>query len=174
MKRYIYLIFLLQFLLIASAHARCNLELFRFGSSYEAIQNKIDELPIVSASSPDRLFVPGEIICKSEKVFEGARVYFIFLKDKLVRMEVTRYNFGEGSPSLISWAESIYGEIEKKPKSFYDAMPNASWYWDNVSSLVRYAVESDESGFAESVVIESKRHGKLFEEQAIEEETNSN
>ena len=174
MKRYVYLIFLLQFLLIASAHARCNLELFRFDSSYEEIQNQLGDIPIISVSTPERLFVPGEMVCKSEKVFEGAPVFFIFLKDKLVRMEVTRYNFGEGEPSLISWAESIYGEIEKKPKSFYDVRPNANWYWDNVNSLVRYVVESDESGFAEVVVIESKRHGKLFEEQAIEEEANSN
>ena len=174
MKRYVYLIFLLQFLLIASVHARCNLELFRFDSSYEEIQNQLGDIPIISVSTPDRLFVPGEMVCKSEKIFEGSPVFFIFLKDKLVRIEVIRYNFGEGRPSLISWAESIYGEIEKKPKSFYDVRPNASWYWDNTNSLVRYAVESDESGFAESVVIESKRHGKLFEEQVIEEEANSN
>jgi hypothetical protein len=174
MKRYVYLIFLLQFLLITSAHARCNLELFRFDSSYEKIQNQLGDIPIISVSTPDRLFVPGEMVCKSEKIFEGSPVFFIFLKNKLVRMEVTRYNFGEGKPSLISWAESIYGEIEKKPKSFYDVRPYASWYWDNTNSLVRYAVESDESGFAESVVIESKRHGKLFEEQAIKEEANSN
>ena len=174
MKRYVYLIFLLQFLLITSAHARCNLELFRFDSSYEEIQTQLGDIPIISVSTPDRLFVPGEMVCKSEKVFEGSPVFFIFLKDKLVRMEVIRYNFGEGKPSLIVWAESIYGEIEKKPKSFYDARPNANWYWDNINSLVSYVVESDESGFAESVVIESKRHGKLFEEQAIKEEANSN
>jgi hypothetical protein len=40
--------------------------------------------------------------------------------------------------------------------------------------LISYVVESDESGFAESVLIESKRHGKLFEEQAIKEEATSN
>ena len=174
MKRNIYLIFLLQFLLITGAHASCNLELFRFDSSYEEIQNQLGDIPIISVSTPDRLFVPGEMVCKSEKIFEGSPVFFIFLKDKLVKIEVIRYNFGEGKPSLISWAESIYGEIEKKPKSFYDVRPYASWYWDNANSLVRYAVESDESGFAESVVIESKRHGKLFEEQAINEEANSN
>jgi len=174
MKRYVYLIFLLQFLLIASAHARCNLELFRFDSSYEEIQNQLGDIPIISASTPDRLFVPGEMVCKSEKLFEGSPVFFIFLKDKLVRIEVIHYNFGEGRPSLISWAESIYGEIEKKPKSFYNSKPNANWYWDQSNALIQYAVESDESGFAESVVIESKRHGKLFEEQAIKEEANSN
>jgi len=174
MKRNIYLIFLLQFLLITGAHASCNLELFRFDSSYEEIQNQLGDIPIISVSTPDRLFVPGEMVCKSEKIFEGSPVFFIFLKDKLVKIEVIRYNFGEGKPSLISWAESIYGEIEKKPKSFYDVRPYASWYWDNANSLVRYAVESDESGFAESVLIESKRHGKLFEEQAIKEEATSN
>ena len=174
MKRYVYLIFLLQFLLIASAHARCNLELFRFDSSYEEIQNQLGDIPIISVSTPDRLFVPGEMVCKNEKVFEGAPVFFIFLKDKLVRMEVTRYNFGEGEPSLISWAESIYGEIEKKPKSFYNARPSANWYWDNVNSWVRYVVESDESGFAEAVFIESKRHTRLIEEKARDEESNIN
>jgi len=174
MKRYVYLIFLLQFLLIASAHARCNLELFRFDSSYEEIQNQLGDIPIISVSTPERLFVPGEMVCKSEKVFEGAPVFFIFLKDKLVRMEVTRYNFGEGEPSLISWAESIYGEIEKKPKSFYNARPSANWYWDNVNSWVRYVVESDESGFAEAVFIESKRHARLIEEKARDEESNIN
>lgn len=174
MKRNIYLIFLLQFLLITSAHASCNLELFRFDSSYEEIKNQLGDIPIISVSTPDRLFVPGEMVCKSEKIFEGSPVFFIFLKDKLVKIEVIRYNFGEGRPSLISWAESIYGEIEKKPKSFYDARPNASWYWDNANSLISYVVESDESGFAESVLIESKRHGKLFEEQAIKEEATSN
>ena len=85
MKRYIYLIFLVQFLLITSAHARCNLELFRFDSSYEEIQNQLGDIPIISVSTPERLFVPGEMVCKSEKVFEGSPVFFINLKDKLLR-----------------------------------------------------------------------------------------
>ena len=175
MKRYIYLIFLLQFLLIANAYARCNVEVASFGSNYEQVKSKFPEdMPMSSASSPDRLFVPGEWVCKTEKVFEGSPVFFHFIDDKLVRIQIFRYTMGDGFPSLIQWAESIYGEIEKKPKSFYDTRPSASWYWDNTNSLVRYVVESDESGFAEGMFIDSKRHERLFGEQAIKEEANSN
>jgi hypothetical protein len=170
MRRNIYLIFILQLLLMSSVEARCNLELFRFGSSYQEIQDQLGDIPIVSISTPDRLFVPGEIVCKDEKVFEGSPVFFIFLYDKLVRTELTRYTHEQGEPSLISWAESIYGEKEKKPKSFYNNRPSASWYWDNYNSLVRYVIESDESGFSEYVFIESKQHAKLFEKRANEDE----
>ena len=165
---------MLQFVLIGATHAKCDLDIFKFGSSYEKVTQLIGDVPIISVSTPNRLFVPGEIVCNNEILFEGTPVFFIFLEDSLVRIELTRYNFGEGEPSLADWAESQYGEIKKKPKSFYDSKPNANWYWDQSNALIQYAVESDESGFAESVVIESKRHGKLFEEQAIKEEANSN
>ena len=174
MTKNIFKILMLQFVLIGATHAKCDLDIFKFGSSYEKVSQLIGDVPIISVSTPNRLFVPGEIVCNNEILFEGTPVFFIFLEDSLVRIELTRYNFGEGQPSLVDWAESQYGEIKKKPKSFYDTKPNASWFWDQSNALIQYAVESDESGFAESVVIESKRHGKLFEEQAIKEEANSN
>ena len=63
MKRNIYLIVILQLLLISSVHARCNLELFRFGSSYSEIENQLGNAPKVSASNENRLFIPGEWVC---------------------------------------------------------------------------------------------------------------
>jgi len=164
MKRNIYLIVILQLLLISSVDARCNLELFRFGSSYSEIENQLGNAPKVSASNENRLFIPGEWVCKGEKNFDGSPVFFIFIKDKLVQIVVSRYTiYGQEKPSLITWAESIYGERENKPKSFYANKPDASFYWDGFNSLTHYFIENDESGFRENIIIESKRHNKLFE-----------
>lgn len=165
---------MLQLILIGTTHAKCDLDIFKFGSSYEKVSQSIGDVPIISVSTPNRLFVPGEVVCKNEILFEGTPVFFIFLEDSLVRIELTRYNFGEGRPSLISWAESEYGQIEKKPKSFYDPKPNANWYWDRSNELIQYAVESDESGFAESIYIESKNHSDLFDKQVANDEASTN
>ena len=42
MKRYVYLIFLLQFLLITSAHAYCNFEIVKMESGTLSFAPKID------------------------------------------------------------------------------------------------------------------------------------
>lgn len=165
---------MLQFVLIGATHAKCDLDIFKFGSSYEKVTQLIGDVPIISVSTPNRLFVPGEIVCNNEILFEGTPVFFIFLEDSLVRIELTRYNFGKGEPSLVDWAESQYGEIKKKPKSFYDSKPNANWYWDQSNALIQYAVESDESGFAESILIESKNHSDLINKQVEKDEAFSN
>jgi hypothetical protein len=174
MTKNIFKVLMLQFLLIGSSYAKCDLDIFKFGSSYEKVSQIIGDVPIISVSTPNRLFVPGEIVCNDETLFEGTPVFFIFLEDNLFRIELTRYNFGKGEPSLVSWAESQYGKIEKKPKSFYDSRPNASWYWDQSNALIKYFVESDESGFAESIFIESKNHSGLIDKQVENDEASAN
>jgi hypothetical protein len=155
---------ILQLLLISSVDARCNLELFRFGSSYSEIEKQLGNMPKTSASSENMLFAPGEMVCKDDKSLARSPVFFIFADDKLVQIIVKRYTMnGKGNLSLIEWAESIYGERENKPKSFYAKKPDASFYWDSFNSLVHYFIENDESGFRENVIIESRRHKKLLE-----------
>jgi len=174
MRKNIYLILTLQFFLINSAYARCNFEAFGFGSSYEQVRGKFPEdMPMMSASSPTLLFVPGEWVCKNEKVFEGSPVFFHFVEDKLVRIQIFRYTMQGGVPSLIKWAESIYGVI-KKPKSFFNIRPSADWSWKDVNTSIRYVVESDESGFAEGMFIDSKAHSALIMEQSGQLESNNN
>ncbi len=171
MKRKFSLFLLLSLFLISSAQAKCNLEIYRFGSSYQEIQHQLgDPLP-VSVSTKNRLFMPGELVCEHEKALVGSPILFIFFYDQLVQIRVARYTLdGPEKPSLVSWAESIYGERNNKPKSFYSDKPDASWYWDSSNALVRYFVESDGSGFREHVIIESRRHQKLFEKWANENE----
>ena len=165
-------ILLVQLLLISSAQARCNLELFRFGSSAEDIKKQLNlpeggMLPIMGGESQNVVFVPGEEVCKDEKAFESAPVNFVFLYDKLVEIQTMRLS---EKPTMIQWAESIYGEKDKKPKSFYDEKPNAQWLWDNFNATIAYSIRPDANDVVESIIIQSRRHQSYFEKFAKEEE----
>jgi len=165
-------IVLVQLLLISSAQARCNLELFRFGSSAEEIKKQLDlpdggMIPIVGSEFKNVVFVPGEEVCKDEKAFEGAPVTFVFLYDKLVEIQTMRLS---EQPTLISWAESIYGDKQGKPKSFFDTKPNAQWLWDNFNATIAYSIRPDANDVIESIIIQSRRHQRYFEKFAKEEE----
>jgi hypothetical protein len=166
------IIFALQLLLITSVQARCNLELFRFGSSVEEIKHQLSLpegglLPIMGGESKNIVFVPGEEVCKDEKYFEGTPINFVFLYDKLVEIQTIRLS---EKPMLIHWAESIYGEKDKKPKSFYDEKPNAQWLWDNFNATIAYSIQPDANDVVESIIIQSRKHQRYFEKFAKEEE----
>jgi hypothetical protein len=165
-------VILVQLLLISSAQARCNLELFRFGSSAEDIKKQLNlpeggMLPIMGSESKNVVFVPGEEVCKDEKAFEGAPINFVFLYDKLVEIQTVRLS---EKPTLVNWAESIYGEKQNKPKSFFDTKPNAQWLWDNFNATIAYSIRPDSQGVIESIIMQSRRYQLDFEKFAKEEE----
>jgi hypothetical protein len=166
------LILLTQLMLITSAEARCNLELFRFGSSAEEIKKQLNlpdggMLPIVGNEFKNVVFVPGEKVCKYEKAFEGAPINFVFLYDKLVEIQTTRLS---GKPTMINWAESVYGEKKNKPKGFYQQDPIANWMWENFNAIIAYSIRPDEQGVIESIIIESRQHQRYFEKFFKKEE----
>ena len=160
-----------QLLIATSVQARCNLELFRFGSSVAEVERQVTGSKIAIPDAEDisrhELFYPGEEICKNEKAFESAPINFVFLYDKLVEIQVVRLS---ESPILVNWAESIYGEKEKKPRSFYAKKPNTAWVWDNFNAVVFYSIAPDYEGVVESIVIQSRRHQRYFEKFSKEEE----
>jgi len=166
------IIFVSQLLLITSVQARCNLELFRFGSSVELIEKQLNLqngpiLPIMGSASQQVLFVPGEEVCKDEKAFIGTPVNFVFLYDKLVEIQTHRLSV---KPTLVSWAESIYGEKKDKPKGFYQVDPVANWTWDNFNAMITYSIQPDDQGVIENIMIGSRRHQQSFEKFFKEEE----
>jgi len=166
------LVLLVQVVFVSSVQARCNLELFRFGSSAEEIKKQLNlpeggMLPMMGGEFRNVVFIPGEEVCKDEKAFEGAPINFVFLYDKLVEIQTVRLS---EKPTLIKWAESIYGEKDKKPKSFYDAKPNAQWLWDNFNATIAYSISPDADDVVESIIIQSRKHQRYFEKFAKEEE----
>ncbi len=163
---------LFQLVFVSSVHALCNLELFSFGSSAEEIKKQLNlpegvMLPIMGGESQNVVFVPGEEVCKDEKAFVGAPVNFVFLYDKLVEIQTMRLS---EKPTMIQWAESIYGEKDKKPKSFYDEKPNAQWLWDTFNATIAYSIGPDANDVVESIIIQSRRHQSYFEKFVKEEE----
>jgi hypothetical protein len=121
----------------------------------------------MGTESKQVIFSPGEEVCKGEKYFEGAPVNFVFLYDKLVEIQTTRLS---EKPTMINWVESIYGEKQNKPKSFYFDKPNAHWLWDNFNVTIAYSIRPDANDVVESIIIQSRRHRRLFEKFSKEEE----
>ena len=174
MKKNKILIFTLltQLLFIGSVQAKCDLKSFQFGASYKSIVSKLNidsefVEPEIKGASHQFLFAPGEEVCKSEKAFQGVPIHFVFLYNDLVQIELMGVS---ESPSLITWAESIYGEIENKPNSFYEEKPVARWFWENSNVLISYSIESVYEEVFETMIIQSLKHQKSYEKFAIEQE----
>jgi hypothetical protein len=167
----IFILLILQLLIASSVQARCNLELFRFGSSIAEIEKQITghsiEMLGPEKMHREEIFYPGEEVCKGEKYFEGSPINFVFLYDKLVEIQAIRLS---EKPVLVNWAESIYGEKKKKPRDFYAKTPSANWVWDNFNAVVFYSIAPDYEGVVESIVIQSRHHQRYFEKFAKEEE----
>jgi hypothetical protein len=148
--------FLIQLLFIGSVQAACDLKSFRFGISHKALMGKLKLDPEFIESESEGaplqwVEAPGEYVCKTEKVFQHIPVHFLLLYDKLVEIKIRRTS---DSPSLISWAESIYGVKQNKPSSFYDNRPDAQWLWENSNATIEYSIGANEYEIVESVVIQ--------------------
>jgi len=174
MKKYKILIIaiLTQLIFISSVQASCDLKSFQFGASYKSIVSKLNldsefVEPEIKGASNQFLFAPGEEVCKSEKAFQGIPIHFLFLYNDLVQIELMGVS---ESPSLITWAESIYGEIENKPNSFYQEKPIARWFWENSNALISYSIESVYEEVIETIIIQSLKHQKSYEKFSIEQE----
>jgi hypothetical protein len=163
---------IVQLMFIGAAQAKCDLESFKFGSSYKSLMSKLkmdgDFMePKIEGISERFFLAPGELVCKNEKIFESVPVNFVFLYDDLVEIHITRLS---EEATLVDWAESIYGEKKDKPRSFFYQQPYAQWLWVNSNATIAYSIESNENEVFESIIIQSFNHQKIFEKLAIEQE----
>jgi hypothetical protein len=157
---------------IGAAQAKCDLESFKFGTSYKSVMSQLkmdgDLMEPKLEGVSERFFLaPGELVCKNEKIFESVPVNFVFLYDDLVEIQIMRLS---ELPTLIDWAESIYGEKKDKPSGFFYQQPFAQWLWVNSNATIAYSIESNENEVFESIIIQSFNHQKNFEKLAIEQE----
>ena len=160
---------IVQLMFIGAAQAKCDLESFKFGSSYKTLISKLKlDMDSEIKDVPEYfVYAPGELVCKNEKIFESVPVNFIFVYDKLVEIHITRLS---EEATLVDWAESIYGEKKDKPRSFFYQQPYAQWLWVNSNATIAYSIESNENEVFESIIIQSFNHQKIFEKLAIEQE----
>ena len=152
----------------ANVMAACDLQRFKFGTSYERVQKHFDTGLEKAPVSIQMLFVPGSDVCAGEKVFLGTPVIFTFLYNKLVQIEVNRLS----KKSLLgAWAESVYGVKSNKPTSYFSSEPNAQWHWDKSTAVITYSIVTYGAERHEYIQIQSKRHEELFAKWAEEEES---
>jgi hypothetical protein len=165
------LFFFMQFFAVAEVYAACNLSKFTFGSSVSDIERKLDDsaiksLPATSAfiETEERhvIVLPGEELCKQDKLFIGAPIDMIFLENKLVELRLFKFLEYGDKPELVNWAESVYGEKTNKPMTYYDDKPSASWLWESTKSTVSYSLLDIGYGIDEVITIQSEKHQDLF------------
>lgn len=154
--------------LSANVMAACDLQRFKFGTSYERVQKYFDTDLEKAPVSMQILFVPGSEVCAGEKAFQRTHVIFTFLYDKLVQIEV---NLLSKKSLLGAWAESVYGVKSNKPRSYFSSEPNAQWHWDKNEAVITYSIVTFGTERDEFIQIQSKRHGELFAKWAEEEES---
>ena len=165
-------VLLAQLFFIGSVQAACDLQSFRFGISHKALMDKLklDDfyvMPKIVGASKQEVYAPGEKVCKNEKSFEGAGIEFVLLYDKLVEIQISKLS---ESPSLVNWAESVFGVKPDKPTNFFDAKPNAQWLWVDSKSVIYYSIEPDAESLLEMVVIQSRNHQSYFSKFGKEQE----
>jgi len=181
MKKFIVLLFLsLQFFAISEASAACNLSQFSFGSSLKDVEVKLKYLEADNLHANSSFFATGdkvslglsaEQVCKRDKEFIGAHIIMIFLYDKLVELNLYKFIESGDNPGLIYWAESVYGEKNPKPPSFYEPEPSAFWFWRGLDSTASYSLESIAYGIDELVTIQTNKYQDLYSKYSAELES---
>ncbi len=153
-------VLLLLLLSSSAAQAACNLELFRFGYSPQYVAKELGLIP-----KGQRMFPPGEEapaqfdisfpgneLCPHEKALKSTLIEFVFLYGKLAKIKTKLLS---PSPTVVFWAESVYGEKKDKPMSFYALHPSAQWVWATEKSTIAYSVIPAGDEVFESLIIES-------------------
>ena len=104
-----FIIYLFGFFLIAQTNAlACNFKIANFGSSKENI--KIE--PLQPVLMPDRfggesLIIPMEDLCKNDKSLYGTAVIYLYIEDKLTRIQLYRPNMNDSK--VMDYAMGKYG-----------------------------------------------------------------
>jgi hypothetical protein len=162
------IILILQILFVASVQARCNLELFRFGSLFEDVKERYPEsmLMLDIPSMPRSIMkVSGKTVCPYDSRFNKTSIKYIFLYGRLVEINVLNFT---DKPILIDWVESAYGKKVNKPKGMHGNDPNVQLLWDKHDVVVLYNLQSNGSEKIEQVYIQSKRHKNLHQKFSTE------
>jgi len=157
------IIFVSQLLLITSVQARCNLELFRFGSSVEDLHDRYSGLEsTIDMPGMPRLAVraTGDSICPYDKNFSKASVRYIFLYGKLVEVNISSF---ANKPVLIDWVESAYGNSINKQSDIYRSNPNVQLVWDKPDIVILYNLRSNGVEKIEQVFIQSRNHKNIHQ-----------
>ncbi len=148
-------LFTIGFIFISvSIASACNFRISNFGDPKEKV--KIEPLPPLLM--PDRfggesLIIPIEDLCKTNQSLYGTTVIYLYLENKLSRIQLYRPNMDDNI--LMDYAMNKYGKFnipEGLPKKKW----RGSYIWDTGIENIEYIRTNIHDGNAEIIDITSK------------------
>ena len=148
-------LFIIGFIFISVSIANaCNYRISNFGDPKEKV--KIEPLPPLLM--PDRfggesLIIPIEDLCKTNQKFYGTTVIYLYLENKLSRIQLYRPNMDDSI--LMDYVMNKYGKFnipEGLPKTKW----RGSYMWDTGIENIEYIRTNIHDGNAEIIDITSK------------------
>ncbi len=150
-----FIIYIFGIFLIAQSNAlACKFKIADFGTPKENI--KIE--PIQPVIMPDRfggesLIIPMEDLCKNDKSLYGTAVIYLYIENKLTRIQLYRPNMDDSK--LMDYSMGKYGFFnlpEGVPKSRW----RGSYIWESGNDIIEYIKTDIHDGYAEIIDITSK------------------
>ena len=149
------LLFIIGFIFVSVSIANaCNYRISNFGDPKEKV--KIEPLPPLLM--PDRfggesLIIPIEDLCKTNQKLYGTTVIYLYLENKLSRIQLYRPNMDDSI--LMDYVMNKYGKFnipEGLPKTKW----RGSYMWDTGIENIEYIRTNIHDGNAEIIDITSK------------------
>ena len=128
-------LYLFGFLLLAQLNAlACNFKISNFGDPKENVKLE----PMQPVLMPDRfggesLIIPMEDLCKNDKSLYGTTVIYLYIENKLTRIQFYRPNMKDSK--LMDYAMSKYGKFnlpEGVPKSRW----RGNYFWESGNGTI--------------------------------------
>ena len=132
-----FILYLFGVLLLAQANAlACNFKIANFGSPKEEIKLEGPQ-PILMPDQfgGESLIVPMEELCKTDKSLYGTTVIYLYIENKLTRIQLYRPNMDDSK--LMDYSMSKYGFFnlpEGVPKSRW----RGSYIWEFGNDIIEY------------------------------------
>lgn len=129
--------------------ADCNFRIADFGDSKESIKISKDEptpLILPDQFGGENMIIPLESLCKNQKDLFGTSVIFLFIENKLERIQLFRANMQDRN--LMEFSKKKYGNFEI-PGNTTKLNWRGSYFWENKNSSIEYIVTDIHDGHAE-------------------------
>ena len=153
MKKILLNICILFFALACTANA-CNFRISNFGDPKEKVQiDTIQPMLMPDRFGGESLIIPIEDLCKSDQSLYGTTVIYLYIENKLTRIQLYRPNMED--MKLMDYAMKKYGKFNL-PEGLPKNMWRGSYVWQSGNDIVEYIKTDIHDGYAEIIDITSK------------------
>ncbi len=152
----------LMMVIFTSTSFACNFQISQFGDPKENLKLAGPQ-PI---SMPDQfggenLLFPIIDVCKNDKSLEGTMLIYLYLENKLSRIQLYRANMQD--TNLMNFAMNKYGKFNL-PEGLPKLMWRGSYQWKIGNDHIEYIFTNIHDGHAEIIDITSKLYANTMAE----------